>query len=126
MPRTTSPVALPLGCLRARQPMSSACERYTVSYNGEIYNYRSVRAELEALGAAPAWRGHSDMEVLLAAVAHWGVERILEKLNGMFAFALWDRIERRLYLARDRFGEKPIYYGWQGGSFMFGAPGAGR
>lgn len=104
-----------------RQPMTSACGRYTVSYNGEIYNYRSVRAELEALGAAPAWRGHSDTEVLLAAVARWGVERILEKLNGMFALALWDRIERRLYLARDRFGEKPLYYGWQGGSFMFGS-----
>jgi asparagine synthase (glutamine-hydrolysing) len=103
------------------QPMTSACGRYTISYNGEIYNYRSVRAELEALHAAPAWRGHSDTEVLLAAVAHWGVERVLEKLNGMFAFALWDRIERRLYLARDRFGEKPLYYGWQGGSFMFGS-----
>lgn len=100
------------------QPMTSACGRYVTVYNGEIYNYRELRAELEATGAI-AWRGHSDTEVMLAAISAWGVEAALSKLNGMFALALWDRQERRLHLARDRFGEKPLYYAEIAGTLLF-------
>lgn len=103
------------------QPMVSACGRYVLAYNGEIYNHVSLRDDLQRCGAAPAWRGHSDSETLLAALAHWGVAPTLEKLNGMFAFALWDRHGRTLALARDRLGEKPLYYGWSGGGLLFGS-----
>ncbi len=102
-----------------RQPMVSACGRYLITYNGEIYNFPALRAELEAHGHA--FRGHSDTEVLLAALALWGVNATLGRLNGMFAFALWDRQQRTLTLARDRAGKKPLYYGWCGGSFLFGS-----
>lgn len=101
------------------QPMHSACGRYTVTFNGEIYNFNALRAELEAAGKAPPWRGHSDTEVLLAAIATYGVRPALERLSGMFAFALWDHAEARLTLARDRFGEKPLYYGWTAAGFAF-------
>jgi asparagine synthase (glutamine-hydrolysing) len=94
--------------------MHSASERFVLAYNGEIYNHLDIRAELKAAGADVAWHGHSDTETLLAAVEHWGVERALSLAVGMFAIALWDRRERRLILARDRFGEKPLYYGWIG------------
>ncbi|WP_340266327.1 asparagine synthase (glutamine-hydrolyzing) [Sphingobium mellinum] len=103
------------------QPMPSASGRFMIAYNGEIYNHMAVRRSLEAIGAAPAWRGHSDTETLLAAMERWGVEDTLRRCIGMFAFALWDRVEQRLWLARDRFGEKPIYYGWQGATFLFGS-----
>lgn len=103
------------------QPMVSACGRFILVFNGEIYNHRELRAELEKLGGAPAWRGYSDTETLLAALVHWGVEEALIRLNGMFAFALWDRRERQLWLARDRMGEKPLYYGCSGGVFLFGS-----
>ncbi|MDD5036929.1 MAG: asparagine synthase (glutamine-hydrolyzing), partial [Methylococcaceae bacterium] len=106
---------------QGHQPMVSACQRYVIAFNGEIYNHRDLRVELESLEAAPAWRGHSDSEVMLAAFAHWGVEAALKKLTGMFAFALWDRQERSLILARDRIGEKPLYYGWMGDVFLFGS-----
>lgn len=96
------------------QPMTSANERYVVVYNGEIYNFRDLRARLDACGQAPAWRGRSDTEVLLAAITAWGLDAALAALNGMFAFALWDRQTGTLTLARDRFGEKPLYYGWSG------------
>jgi asparagine synthase (glutamine-hydrolysing) len=99
------------------QPMASADSRYVVSYNGEIYNFSELRRELEAGGAA--FRGHSDTEVLLASVSRWGVEAAVQRLNGMFAFALWDRQTRTLSLGRDRLGEKPLYYGWVGGIFLF-------
>jgi len=103
------------------QPMASPSGRFVVTYNGEIYNYRELRAQLEAAGAAPAWRGHSDTEVMMAAFDHWGVTGTLERLNGMFAIALWDRERRCLILARDRLGEKPLYYGRMGQSLLFGS-----
>ena len=94
-------------------------------FNGEIYNHLAIRTELEASGVVPAWRGHSDSETLLAAFERWGVHAALIKTVGMLSLALWDVRERTLYLARDRFGEKPLYYGWVGGSagraFVFGS-----
>ncbi|HYD06900.1 MAG TPA: asparagine synthase (glutamine-hydrolyzing) [Reyranella sp.] len=96
------------------QPMESASGRYVIAYNGEIYNFAAIRADLEAEERAPPWLGHSDTEVLLAAIEAWGVTAALQRFSGMFALAMWDRAEGRLILARDRFGEKPLYYGWQG------------
>jgi asparagine synthase (glutamine-hydrolysing) len=96
------------------QPMVSASGRYVVSYNGEIYNYQQLRARLDY-----PWRGHSDTQVLLAAVEAWGIEKALQEMNGMFAFALWDVQEKTLTLARDRMGEKPLYYGKVGEAFAF-------
>lgn len=102
------------------QPMVSADGRWTLAFNGEIYNHAALRAELSALGHA--FRGHSDTEVLLAAIAQWGVEAALARGNGMLALAAWDRVERTLWLARDRVGKKPLYYGWAGdGTFLFGS-----
>lgn len=103
------------------QPMLSPCGRFTLVYNGEIYNHQDLRAELVDEGGHFDWRGHSDTETLLAGLRHWGVVGTLQRLNGMFAFALWDRVERALFLARDRMGEKPLYYGGSGGSFLFGS-----
>ncbi|WP_293881934.1 asparagine synthase (glutamine-hydrolyzing) [Sphingomonas sp.] len=101
------------------QPMVSDSERLTIVFNGEIYNHLALRALLAGERWAHAWRGHSDTETLLVCFDAWGVERTLQAAVGMFAFALWNRDERTLTLARDRFGEKPLYYGWQGGSFLF-------
>lgn len=103
------------------QPMASASGRFVIAFNGEIYNHAELRRELEAAGRAPAWRGHSDTETLLAAVEAWGLERTLARSVGMFALALWDAQERALWLARDRLGEKPLYYGWQRGVLLFGS-----
>lgn len=107
------------------QPMASSSGRFVLALNGEIYNHLELRAELEAAGVAPAWRGRSDTETLLAAIEAWGLEAALAKTVGMFALALWDARERSLSLARDRFGEKPLYYGWTGGvggrAFVFGS-----
>jgi asparagine synthase (glutamine-hydrolysing) len=99
------------------QPMISQDGRYVISYNGEIYNFQKLRQELEKLGHR--FRGHSDTEVMLASFIEWEVEGSLKRFNGMFAFALWDRRDRLLYLARDRIGEKPLYYGVQNGTFFF-------
>ena len=101
------------------QPMVSACARYVVVYNGEIYNFQELRTQLE--GNGHVFRGHCDTEVLLAAITEWGLEEALRRFNGMFAFALWDRSERRLVLARDRIGKKPVYFGWSRGCFLFGS-----
>jgi asparagine synthase (glutamine-hydrolysing) len=101
------------------QPMHSDCGRFTVTFNGEIYNHLDIRSELEAAGAAPNWRGHSDTETLLYAIRAWGFERALQEFNGMFAFAIWDAQQRTLTLCRDRFGEKPLFYGWVGADLVF-------
>ena len=103
------------------QPMRSANGRWVITYNGEIYNFEEMRSALEQAFGQRAWRGHSDTEVLVETVAALGVEEALRRTNGMFAFAIWDRQERALYLARDRMGEKPLYYGWAGHAFLFGS-----
>ncbi|EFO34001.1 asparagine synthase [Roseibium sp. TrichSKD4] len=107
------------------QPMVSNCERFVVVYNGEIYNYIDIRADIEAdpyfSEVVGEWRGHSDTEVMLAAFGLWGVKSTLQRMVGMFAIALWDRRERALYLARDRAGEKPLYFGKSNGVLAFGS-----
>ncbi len=102
-----------------RQPMLSASGRFVVILNGEVYNHGALRRELQSLGHT--FLGHSDTEVLLAAVAEWGLERAVKRFIGMFAFALWDRDRRELALVRDAIGIKPLYYGWMQGCFLFGS-----
>lgn len=102
------------------QPMTSPNGRYVATYNGEIYNFEELRRTLSE-EAGVNWRSSSDTEVLLAAIEHWGLLGALPRLNGMFAFALWDRETRILTLARDRMGEKPLYYGQINGTFVFGS-----
>jgi len=101
------------------QPMRSASGRHVIVYNGELYNHPDLRRELEASGSAPAWRGGSDTETLLAGVEAWGLEGLLPRTVGMFAFALWDREERRLTLVRDRMGEKPLSWAVHDGTLLF-------
>ena len=106
--------------ISGHQPMLSQCDRYVIAFNGEIYNHLELRELLKG-DSNKIWQGHSDTETLLTCISEWGVERTLNALVGMFAFALWDRHKRTLTLARDRLGEKPLYYGWVNGSFLFGS-----
>jgi asparagine synthase (glutamine-hydrolysing) len=107
------------------QPMPSGSGRYVIAYNGEIYNHMLLRQELESAGQAPAWRGHSDTETLVAGFDAWGIQGTVERAIGMFSFAVWDKQDCVLVLGRDRIGEKPLYYGWQGRGddavFLFGS-----
>ena len=107
------------------QPMQSSSGRFVITYNGEIYNHLQIRNEIEETNLNINWRGNSDTETLLEAIDFWGIEVALQKIDGMFAFALWDKKKRSLILARDRIGEKPLYYGWQGDGinkvFLFGS-----
>jgi asparagine synthase (glutamine-hydrolysing) len=109
---------------RGAQPMPSANGRYVLVFNGEIYNHHALRREFEA-GGAVNWRGSSDTETLIECFSKWGVAATLKKTVGMFAFALWDRAQRKMTLARDRFGEKPLFYGYLGegasSAFVFGS-----
>jgi len=100
------------------QPMSEPGGRFWITYNGEVYNFVELRAELEARGHR--FRSRTDTEVVLHVYQEYG-ERCVERLNGLFAFAIWDQQERSLFLARDRFGIKPLYYSWAGESFLFGS-----
>ena len=127
---TDAPAGIALGHRRlavldlspaGQQPMTSVCGRYIISFNGEIYNFADLRAELERDSSEHLWRGRSDTEVLLAAIVRWGVEAAVKRAIGMFAVALWDRREQLLHLVRDRMGEKPIYYGQVGRCFLFGS-----
>ena len=106
--------------LAGHQPMLSASGRFVMVFNGEIYNHLNLRKELEQVGVFE-FRGHSDTETLLAGIETWGLEATLKKSMGMFAIALWDKQTCTLILARDRIGEKPLYYGWQGDTFLFGS-----
>lgn len=99
------------------QPMTSSDGRYVLVFNGEIYNYASIKKDLENVGAR--FRGRSDTETLLEGIKAWGLRKTLERVEGMFALAIWDHEERAVFLARDRFGEKPLYYGMTQKSFLF-------
>ncbi|HFB66307.1 MAG TPA: asparagine synthase (glutamine-hydrolyzing) [Aeromonadales bacterium] len=105
--------------IHGHQPMCSSSERYVIVYNGEIYNFAQIRDELIQSKMAPEWQGHSDTEVLLAAIDAWGIEKAIKKARGMFAIALWDKKKKQLSLIRDRIGEKPLYYGMVQGCFVF-------
>jgi asparagine synthase (glutamine-hydrolysing) len=102
---------------QGHQPMISSDGRYVIVFNGEVYNFPELRKQLQSLGYS--FCGHSDTEVMLSAICEWGVLEATKRFNGMFAFAVWDRQERVLHLGRDRIGEKPLYYGWCGHTFIF-------
>ncbi|WP_201610408.1 asparagine synthase (glutamine-hydrolyzing) [Psychrobacter submarinus] len=101
------------------QPMHSQCGQYVLVFNGEIYNHLELRQQLAEQGIVVDWRGHSDTETILACFVVWGIEKTLSSMIGMFAIALWDRLDQVLTLARDRMGEKPLYWGWQDDSLYF-------
>ncbi|MFO0468265.1 MAG: asparagine synthase (glutamine-hydrolyzing), partial [Bacteroidota bacterium] len=103
------------------QPMFSANGRFALVYNGEFYNHLACRKGLAESGFSVSWKGSSDSETLIEMISALGLEKTLKLITGMFSLALWDKMEKKLFLARDRFGEKPLYYGWQGGSFLFGS-----
>lgn len=102
------------------QPMFSPDQRYVLAFNGEIYNHQALRSELDKV-APQAWRGHSDTETLLAGILHWGLDDTIRRAVGMFALVLWDNQQKQLTLVRDRAGEKPLYYGFSRGAFLFGS-----
>ena len=105
------------------QPMHSHSERWVLIFNGEIYNHVSIRKKLENSylnsNEKIKWKGRSDTETLVNAIDYWGIEKTLANLEGMFAFALWDKKNKELTLVRDRIGEKPLYYGWNNIKFFF-------
>lgn len=105
------------------QPMSSISGNLSITYNGEIYNHLVIREDLKKQNSFNGWKGTSDTETLIQAIDTWGITKTLQQINGMFSFACWDRKSKKLYLARDRFGEKPLYYGWlpEKHSFVFGS-----
>jgi len=103
------------------QPMTSVSGRYTIVFNGEIYNHLSLRRELDSLNAGVTWSGYSDTETLLTCIDVWGLEETIKKCSGMFAIALFDQKDNSICLIRDRMGEKPLYYGVQNGVFLFGS-----
>ena len=107
--------------LAGHQPMMSVSERYVIAFNGEIYNHLALRNKLQGADNSQNWRGHSDTETLLAGFEAWGVRATVEQAIGMFAIAVWDQQTQSLTLVRDRIGEKPLYYGWQGDTFLFGS-----
>ena len=98
------------------QPMISSSGRFIIAFNGEIYNHLDLRDKVKNKN----FKGHSDTEILLSLIETYGVVKALKQIVGMFAFVLWDRDEKNLYLVRDRIGEKPLYYGWQNNVFLFG------
>jgi asparagine synthase (glutamine-hydrolysing) len=127
---TEPPVGLAMGFRRlairdlspaGAQPMASASGHLVMAFNGEIYNVDELRAALVGSGQKFIPRGHSDTEALLESIEAWGIETALKKAVGMFAIAVWDRRQRTLFLARDRFGEKPLYYGAHNGVLLFGS-----
>ena len=103
------------------QPMESRCKRYIICFNGEIYNHLSIREDLQRVNNAIKWNGNSDTETLLYAISQYGFKEALRKCIGMFAIALFDRKNNEILLARDRFGEKPLFYGKSNKSFLFGS-----
>jgi asparagine synthase (glutamine-hydrolysing) len=103
------------------QPMISPCGNFAVIFNGEIYNHLQLREKLNNSKYEKFWQGHSDTETLVSAFSQWGIEKTLDQLTGMFAIAVWNMKSKKLHLIRDRFGEKPLYYGWSGGVFLFGS-----
>lgn len=103
---------------QGNQPMISRNGRFVIVFNGEIYNFHEIRNQLEKTARIP-WRGHSDTEIILEGFEQWGIPKTLQELSGMFAIAIWDREENKLWLTRDRIGEKPLYYGLQNGTFFF-------
>ena len=103
--------------INGNQPMMSICKRYVIIFNGEIYNFKELKQKFEFKGVK--FKSNSDTEVLLYCITSYGIEKSLNLINGMFAFALWDMKEKILHLVRDRIGEKPLYYGWQNNVFIF-------
>lgn len=103
----------------ASQPMHSACGRYVIAFNGEVYNHFKIREILSQAGSSPEWKTQSDTETIVECFSFWGVERTLKAIDGMFSIVLFDRKKKALYLARDRMGEKPLYWGWQGSTLLF-------
>ncbi len=105
-----------------KQPMKSECGRFILTFNGEIYNHRSIRKEINNISDYKySWKGHSDTETVVAGISLWGIEKTLKKLQGMFALGVWDKVEKTMTLARDRAGEKPIYYAYSNKELIFGS-----